>query len=166
MARNKKPKKRYRPQPREASPMLKELAARAVIDFSETVDEASRTKLLLICHQALESLRTGTATVDDMGNLEMLAMLTTVLAAAGIGKEYQEIGEQARVTVSQIVARGIARGGQYRLAGHDLEDMAQCLELHEQQLQHEDTTKEVLVAATNRSVAELRAQAERYHNNS
>lgn len=166
MAANKKPKKRYRPRVSGPSRMLQELTVRAVVDFGELVDDTGRSKLLMVCHASLEVLRTGHATADDMGNLEMLAMLVTVMCAAGIGKEYQDIGEQARLAVSQIVERGRAHAGKYRLAGAELGDIAHCIELHEQQLQMPEATKQMMVLCTNRALAELRAQAERYYKDS
>lgn len=168
MARGKTPAWRRSPMQARPAPskFLTAMVGRQAMGLDEHIDDTGRTGLLLICHQALEALRTGRATVGDVANLEVLAMLSAVMCAAGIGTEYADVANRARDAVAGVVERGRARGGQYRLAGDALGDISHVLELHEQQLQHEAATKEAVLLCITRATEELRLQAERYYKNS
>ena len=165
MPGNKKPKKRYRPRAPGSTSYLDHLTQRARMPWEDQLNDGDRTSLLMVCHQSLEAIRTGQGDVNDMGNLEMCATLSSVLCACGIGTDYLDVAEEARTAVSQVVERWRTKG-RALFAGQEYPSINHMLELYAQQIEHEDMTIERTLKTVELAQQVLREQAERYYKKS
>lgn len=162
MPANRKPKKRY--DPHKAMRRLQAIDAKKVQSqaaklMQAPLDDGGMQQLQTFIHASFEAIRMGVGTVDDLSNLELCAMLTTVICASGIGLEDLTIGEDARVAVGTMVER-YKTHNRVIFAGREMGDIAHMLELHDIQMEH--MTKAKMIECLDASAVLLREQGERY----
>jgi hypothetical protein len=102
-------------------------------------------QLQLTNHMALESLRTGTATKQDMDVIIAAFNITEALAKYKIGDEYVNEIKEAQDALYACAKRGVEMGYKFVVKGLELKAINFIMELHDAQLEIA-TVKEIELA--------------------
>lgn len=162
MPANRKPKKRYNPHKamRRLQAIDAKLTQRSVSRLMQApLGDQGVQQLQTFIHASFEAIRMGAGSIDDLQNLELCAMLTTVICASGIGLDDVTIGEDARVAVGTMVER-YKTHNRVIFAGREMGDIAHMLELHDIQMEHMTNAK--MIECLDASAILLHEQGERY----
>lgn len=134
MPGNKKSRKRYVPYRDNINPM--HILA---INSRETLTPLALAEIIIHARTSLTSLMEGKGIEDDLANLAVASNIGLVLCEAGIGTEFIGVVKRAQ----EVIVRhtGIAQGHGIVPAFNaqdDITALVELLDLHDQQIAHED----------------------------
>lgn len=164
MPGNRKPKKRYDPQ--RAMRRLQAIDNKMTKKLEKAalqcpLDDEGMLQLQACIHLSFEDIRMGDGKPEDLHNLELASMLTTVICNDGIGVDDAHIGREASIAVGHMVER-FQKHGRILFSGTEMADVAAAITLHDIQLEHEDMTRERMLSCLEKSLELLRIQGEQY----
>ncbi len=142
MAKNKKPKKsrnRYTPNPLFSLAVLQRNSAEA---FTKDKLDA----LMLHVLSAMRAIEMGSGSEEDILQLALASNISLILCEAEIGSEYIFQVKDAQYAITQMHERFLSTGKVEVTAAGAIELHA-MLDLHGQQMAHEDCTEGKLVQA-------------------
>jgi hypothetical protein len=84
--------------------------------------------------EALDKIRTGTATKDDIDRLIGAFNITEALAMSGLGSDWMPEINQAQDALLELARRGVDNGMRFIMTAKQWEAMKLMMELHEEQL--------------------------------
>ena len=114
---------------------------RARIDAS-TIDEAQQRDLATFAWATLDALPHGEATEIDLDNLAVMVNISRLLAERGYGPEGLEAVIAGQMAVVSIKTRFEQRGRAIA-TGLELQSLRLAIDIHEQQLAMQPTTREM-----------------------
>lgn len=93
-------------------------------------------------HLALEALRLGEATKEDIDTIMNAFNITEALARQKIGNDYKIEIRQAQDAIYTCAKRGVQRGYHFVMTGPEIKAINFGMELHDEQL-HVSTVKDI-----------------------
>lgn len=114
---------------------------RARIDAT-TLDDGQQRDLALFAWATLDALPHGTATEVDLDNLAVMCNISRLLAERGYGMEGLGAAIKGQQAVLEIKIRFDQRGRAIA-TGPELQDLRLAIEVHEQQLAMQPTTRDM-----------------------
>ena len=127
----KKRTKKYRPKRILADPLSFVLSG--LRSFTSLKEQA--VSIMLKQRMALETLRTGHATQDDIAQLMGIINLSQAFAELGKGKEFLPDIHNAELHLQQLAERGAQRGMRFTMTAEQWASMKDILAIHEAQLE-------------------------------
>lgn len=106
------------------------------IGWQHGLDADQRDTLERAVLVAYEALRTGKANADQVAKLVGAVEISGELCKTGLGAEYADIIEQARVALERIKRRAATLGGRYVIDGPAAEPLQTAIALHVEHLRH------------------------------
>ena len=114
---------------------------RARIDAS-TIDEAQQRDLATFAWATLDALPNGQATDIDLDNLAVMVNISRLLAERGYGPEGLDAIMEGQMAVLAIKQR-FERLGRATARGPELQALRLAIDIHEQQLAMQPTTRDM-----------------------
>ncbi|EPS1221633.1 hypothetical protein ACVBR5_000859 [Burkholderia cenocepacia] len=135
MARNRKPRKQYRPRPMGRCGALGPIqrAAQAMIDREPMSDDQARD-LGLAYHLSLERMLKGTGDEESWSTVTCSLNIALVLAERGIGAEYEALFVRALDGAFRAKQRA-AQTGRWAYDGDAIHDIREAFLVHDEQMQ-------------------------------
>lgn len=128
MAKNKRPRKQYRPKQINPTAIVDAFAARLPMATDKQQDVS------LVAHQSLTALTQGKGSEFDAEALAVAMNLSMLLTELDVGKEYMAVAIAGQEAVVRCQARA-ANTGKWGLDGPAIAAIEQALELHDQQVE-------------------------------
>lgn len=126
MAKNKKPRKAYKPKPVIANPVEHALTSVKLIKCD--IDKAQN--LVLPAYSSLVDLKEGNGTELHLNNLAYVYNRVEALWRLGFGKEHEKIMKSAKEAILSCSLRAVVVGG-YRPTKQEIEAFEGLLDLHD-----------------------------------
>lgn len=124
--------------------IISHMAAR---QSAEPLSADQRRDLALAHHGALRAIQMGRATEQEVADLVNAANIAQALAARGLGQDWVDTitaGQQALAAIGQRQER---HPGRWVATGPELQALAAMVELHDAQLESDDCTEGLVMAA-------------------
>lgn len=129
MAKNKKPRKKYRPKP----------LMNPLIVVADNIRPVARHDDYLINLQlynsaAMYALTHGTATRKDMDAVIAMNNICVALCELGFGKEHAGVATDAREAIIAVAYRALKLDGRFVPTGQEIQALNTLMELHDAQM--------------------------------
>lgn len=135
MAKNSKPRKKYRPLRAQVDPLL---MLRAHSTQRLGLDQVR--DLQIGAHSSLMAIERGSGTQDDMEQLAITSNVALIMAEGGLGEEFiPEVKEAQRHLL--LLQKRLDESGKVGLTGEGMQAVRRLMELHDAQLDHPDCTE-------------------------
>lgn len=127
---NMRKRSKYRPKPLRMDNINYVLTGMKLLD--ETPEGVT---LRIKNHDALNNIRKGEGTRDDIDKIIAAFNMTEALACMGIGNDWLAEIKEAQDALLTLARRGVAKDYRFILTGPELQAMNQCMEIHDAQLE-------------------------------